>query len=84
MEQKPFRGLRILIATLLGIAALFMIGNMVMMREPLTFSVLWHWVFIIGFLAISFINLRAKSFVGTSIGLSGFAICLTSLIVMAL
>ncbi|EUJ29205.1 hypothetical protein MFLO_11500 [Listeria floridensis FSL S10-1187] len=50
----------------------------------LEFNLLWHWVFIAGFAFTTFINMRAKSIIGTGIGLAGVIICVASLIIKAL
>ncbi|MBC1483406.1 hypothetical protein HCJ52_10140 [Listeria sp. FSL L7-1485] len=84
MKKFNSKTYQIVIISILAIAVIYFIFNMVASGIGLDFSLLWHWVFIICFIFTTLANLKEKRAIGTAIGLSGMLICVTSIVLMAI
>ncbi|AHI56276.1 hypothetical protein ACP0AK_13900 [Listeria ivanovii] len=84
MKKWNSKAYQLVIISILAIAVIYFIINMVATGVGLEFSLLWHWVFIICFIFTTLANVKEKRAIGTAIGLSGILICVTSIVLMAI
>ncbi|WP_088816207.1 MULTISPECIES: hypothetical protein [Listeria] len=84
MKKKPSKGFQTAIIAILVLAVMYISIDMIIQNVGLNFSMLWHWIFIVCFSFTTLFNVRAKNYIGISIGLSGMWICVLSLILMAI
>ncbi|CAM2363643.1 hypothetical protein [Listeria seeligeri] len=84
MKKSNSKTYQLVIISILAIAVIYFIINMVLTGVGLDFSLLWHWVFIICFIFTTLANVKEKRAIGTAIGLSGILICVTSIVLMAI
>ncbi len=84
LKKFNSKNYQIVIISILALAVIYFVINMIATGTGLDFSLLWHWVFIICFIFTTLANVKEKRAIGTAIGLSGILICVTSIVLMAI